>query len=314
VAVKNFDRERLKLPAILMAGFWLLAVILWQSTGRIFYLFNFGYIGTALGVGIGVYSILPPRQRHWGRRLAQFLVGAYMLVFLGLLSRENMQLEGFFFYLLSGFFAGSVIHYGVAKLFGPLLFNRGWCGWACWTAMILDLLPYRRNKAGRLAGPWGYVRYVHFGLSLALVLFVWFLGGYRVDNQSLQELYWLLGGNAFYYVTSIALAFMLKDNRAFCKYLCPIPALQKIPARYALLKVKGDPEKCTDCGACVKQCPMDIRITDYTRMGKRVLSSECIFCMECLNTCSKGALAVSFGLDGGWQELLTVRSQEQSKK
>ena len=66
-----------------------------------------------------------------------------------------MQIEGFFFYLLAGFYAGSVIHYLVAKIVGPLVFNRGWCGWACWTAMVLDLLPYKRNKRGPCAGKWG---------------------------------------------------------------------------------------------------------------------------------------------------------------
>jgi len=139
----TFDLGHFKIPLIMMSIFWVTAVVLWRTTGRIFYLYNFVYIGTALGVGIGIYSALPKRQKLWGRRWAQFLVGAYMLVFLGLFQRENMQIEGFFFYLLSGFFAGSVIHYLVAKVAGPIVFNRGWCGWACWTAMVLDLLPYR---------------------------------------------------------------------------------------------------------------------------------------------------------------------------
>ena len=126
----------LRMPLIMMSIFWTIAVVLWLTTGTTFYLFNFGYIGTALGVGIGAYNILPRRRKQQGRRLAQLLIGLYMLVFLGLIEFENMQIEGFFFYLLSGLFAGSVIHYLVAKLAGPLIFNRGWCGWACWTAMV----------------------------------------------------------------------------------------------------------------------------------------------------------------------------------
>jgi polyferredoxin len=147
-----------KTPAILMAVFWSIAIALWLTTGKIFYLGNFGYIGTALGLGMGIYSALPRRKRWIGRRIAQFLIGVYMLVFLGFIERENMQIEGFFFYLLAGIFAGAVIHYLVAKLVGPLLFNRGWCGWACWTAMLLDLLPFRHNKKGRLPGKWGWLR------------------------------------------------------------------------------------------------------------------------------------------------------------
>jgi ferredoxin-type protein NapH len=104
-------------------------------------------------------------------------MGGYLLVYLGLIKRENMQIEGFFFYLMSGVSGGSLIHYLVAKIAGPLLFNRGWCGWSCWTAMVLDFLPYKRNKEGRLGGKWGYLRYLHFALSLGLVLALWVPGG-----------------------------------------------------------------------------------------------------------------------------------------
>ncbi len=287
-----------RLPLILFIVFWLLAISLWQTTDNRFYLFNFGYIGTAIAVGIGLYVSLPPKKRPLGRRVAQFLVGAYMLVFLGLFARENMQIEGFFFYLLAGMFYGAVIHYLVAKIFGVFLFNRGWCGWSCWTAMILDLLPFKRHRQAPLAAPFWALRYVHFGLSLGLVALLWWGLGYRVQEQSVTELYWLFGSNALYYVIGIALAFLLKDNRAFCKYVCPIPTLQKVPARFALLKIAGDPNRCTDCGACTKMCPMDIDIPAYLHRGQRVLSTECILCVECVNVCAKGALSVSFAFDG----------------
>lgn len=55
-------------------------------------LFNFGYIGAVPGVGIGVYSALPNWQKIWGRRLAQFLISTYMLVFWGLFHRKNIWL------------------------------------------------------------------------------------------------------------------------------------------------------------------------------------------------------------------------------
>ena len=308
-ADKAFDLKELRIPLFLLILFWAIAVLLWQSTGNRFYLFNFGYIGTALGLGLGVYSVLPRRQKMWGRRLAQFLVGAYMLVFLGFFQRENMQIEGFFFYLLAGLFAGSVIHYLVAKVTGPLIFNRGWCGWACWTAMILDLLPFRHNKAGRLPEQWGQLRYLHFALSLGLVLILWFVFGYRVQEQSLSELYWLAIGNLLYYALGIALACLLRDNRAFCKYACPIPTLQKLPARYALLKIDTDAGKCNQCGICTRVCPMDIRVADYAKNGQRVLSTECILCMECISACPQDALSASFALDGAPLELLHYRGR-----
>lgn len=176
---KKYELKELTVPLIIFVAFWILALVLWQTRKNVLYLFNFGYIGTAVGLGIGLYVGLPKNKKPSGRRFAQLLIGIYLLGFLGLLKMENMQFEGFVFYLLSGFFAGSVIHYLVAKIFGPILFGRGFCGWACWTAMILDFLPYKRVEKGRIAAKWERLRYVHFGLSLSLVLVAWFYLKYR---------------------------------------------------------------------------------------------------------------------------------------
>lgn len=301
---RNFDIRKLKIPLTLLIVFWVIAIVFWQSQGNIFFLFNFGYIGTSIGVGLGIYEFLPKRKKHWGRRLAQILVGSYMLVYLGIILKENVQIEGFFIYLLAGFYSGSVIHYLVAKLAGPLIFNRGWCGWSCWTAMILDLLPFKRNKSGRLDRKWEFLRYVHFALSLGLVLVLWYGFEHRSDSPIFAPILWLLIGNMLYYIIGIALAYKLKDNRAFCKYVCPVPVLQKIPSRFSLLKVEGAAEKCTGCGACDKMCPMDIQVSQYTQSHQRVLSTECILCNECVDVCVKDALKISFGFDFGNRELL----------
>ena len=115
-------------------------------------------------------------------------------------------------------------------------------------------------------------------------------------------LVWLVGGNAFYFVSAIILAFALSDNRAFCKYLCPITAILKFTSRLSLLKIEGEPEKCTQCGACVKACPMDINIMEYVNSGERVLSTECIFCLTCTTVCPEEILNDTFKMDIGGKE------------
>jgi len=113
--------------------------------------------------------------------------------------------------------------------------------------MILDLLPFQRSP-GRVAGRWDRLRYVHFGLSLGLVLLLWF--GFRYRDQvhfgSTAGLKWMLAGNALYYIAAAGLAYALRDNRAFCKYLCPIPVFQKLTAPLSLLKIGAEREKCDD--------------------------------------------------------------------
>ena len=137
------------LPFGMLLLFEAVAVTLWLVKDNLFYLFNFSYIGLSISLGIFLYI----RKYKYARRIVQLLVGLYMLVYLGLICSENMQIEGFWYYLFTGVFEAATIHYAVAKIFGPLLFGRGWCGYACWTAMVLDFLPYKvparpRKKLG----------------------------------------------------------------------------------------------------------------------------------------------------------------------
>ena len=299
--------KNLIVPAIVMAAFWSLAIVAWQSSGYTQPLFMFGYIGTSLGVGLGLYGTLPKKQKPIGRRLTLLLVGLFLVGFAILMGHENVQIEGFVFGLATGVFQMAVIHYLIAKIFGPVLFGRLWCGWACWTVMILDLLPFKR-PSGRLPGRWGWLRYLHFGLSLALVLLLVFVVGFRDGATGRTAVTWFIVGNLAYYAIGIVLAYALKDNRAFCKYLCPVSVPLKITSRLSLLKIGGSAEKCNGCGACTKMCPMDVRIPGYIRAGQRVLSTECSLCQTCITVCPHDALKLSFGFDLGGKELLQERA------
>ena len=214
----------------------------------------------------------------------QLAVGSYMLLYLGVICRENMQIEGFWYYLFLGVFEAATIHYAVAKIFGPLLFGRGWCGYACWTAMILDFLPYKRPQAPRKE-KLGILRYGMFVLSLALVS-----GLFLIKAANLEQImFWLfLAGNAFYYIAGITLAFACKDNRAFCKYLCPITVFLKPMSYFSLLRVHCDESKCVHCGKCVQACPMNVAVNRESRGRKN--GTECILCYECTKVCPTKAL------------------------
>lgn len=302
----DFSLKNLALPFVFLVIFWGLAIVLSITSGSFFYLFNFGYIGTSVAIGIFLIQALPKKHKAWGRRTSQILVGCYMLFVLGLFNRENMQIEGFFMLLLSGVFAAAVMHYLIAKIIGPLIFGRAWCSYACWTAMILDLLPYKRPEYKRIRYL-GMVRYIYFFLSLSLVLFIWFILKDPLEPQSTTELYWFIGGNILFYTAGIVLAFKLRDNRAFCKYVCPVPVLQKITSTFSLLKMKIDPAKCIDCGICEKVCPMDVKLLEYKNNNQRVLSTECIWCGACTYECPNNAVTSTIGFDAGFKEKLNYR-------
>ncbi len=273
-------RQRWYIPVGLWLIFESIAVILWLTKEQVFYLFNFSYIGTVLAVGLLLFQ----RNYRYARHMVQLLVGLYMLVYLGLICGENMQIEGFWYYLFTGVFEAATIHYAVAKIFGALVFGRGWCGYACWTAMVLDFLPYRIPQTSRNI-KWKKLRYVTFGISLIFVASLFLL---QVGHLERIMFWSFVIGNILYYVIGIILAFLFKDNRAFCKYLCPITVFLKPASYFSLVRVKCNVEKCISCGKCKRVCPMDVDVTDNSR--KRKNGTECILCMECVKACPRKAL------------------------
>ena len=300
--------KNLIIPFVVMLAFWILAIWGFLASGYIQPLIMFGYLGTSLGVGLGLYNTLPKKKKPLGRRLTLFLVGSFLVGFAIFIGHENVQLEGALFGLLTGVIQMGVIHYMIAKVVGPVLFGRLWCGWACWTVMVLDLLPYKR-PSGRLPGQWGRLRYVHFALGLILVVILIFLVGFRDGATGRAAVLWFIIGNMVYYAIGVGLAYALKDNRAFCKYICPVSVPLKMTSRFSLLKIGSTGQACNNCGACVKMCPMDVRIPDYILNGQRVLSTECSLCQTCISVCAKDALKLSFNFDLGGKDLLREREQ-----
>lgn len=267
------------LPILMFVIFETLAVTLWLTKDNLFYLLNFSYIGCSISLGV----FLMIKRNKYARRVVQLLVGLYMLVYLGLICNENMQIEGFWYYLFSGVFEAATIHYAAAKIFGPLIFGRGWCGYACWTAMVLDFLPYKVPKEPRRKV--GFIRYIVFTVSLLFVaaLFLFNVGGLE------KIMFWsFLAGNILYYAAGIILAFAFKDNRAFCKYICPITVFLKPMSYFSVFRIKCNKDKCVSCGKCEKICPMNVEITNNSR--RRINATECILCMECVKSCPKDAL------------------------
>ncbi len=63
-------------------------------------------------------------------------------------------------------------------------------------------------------------------------------------------------GNVLYYPVGIILACAFQDNRAFCKYICPITVFLKPMSDYALARIKCDKDKCVSCGKCRRVCPL----------------------------------------------------------
>lgn len=166
----NLERSKLIELAVLTLALAGLALITWCWAGVVPTWYYYSYIAGSVAFGLTLYFTLNKLDQLLRRRLVLFLLGTSL--FGAAAFRDPIhalfQIEGLFFDLFSGVLWAAVIHYLIAKIIGPVIFGRVWCGWACWTAMLLDQLPYKRSP-GRLPGRWGWLRYVHFGLSCTLV-------------------------------------------------------------------------------------------------------------------------------------------------
>ena len=131
----------------------------------------------------------------------------------------------------------------------------------------------------------GWLRYITFLLSLTFVsaLFI-----FKIDNLENIMFWSFIIGNIIYYSLGILLAFIFKDNRAFCKYICPVTVFLKPASYFSYLRVKCDHTKCIKCRKCLKNCPMNVDILDDSR--KRKNGTECILCCDCIKNCPQKAL------------------------
>jgi ferredoxin-type protein NapH len=266
--------------------------------------FFFVFIPVGLSISLGVFLSIRLNNPDLGRKISLSIISLVFLIFLGIMQRENMQIEETVIYLAyfitTGVFTRVLIHYAIAKVFGPLIWGRGYCGWACYTAALLEWLPIKENKP--IPKKYTYIRIPVLIVSL-LIPFILIQSGYDyytrhidssitsfVESKKLDQFIWFLVGYILYYIVGIILAFVFKKKRAFCKVFCPVSLIMKLPTRVSLVKINPTGNKCIKCGKCNEVCPMDVDVRKYIENGQKILSTECVFCRNCINICPVKAI------------------------
>ncbi len=196
---------------------------------------------------------------------------------------------------------------GIILLFG-LILGRTICGFLCPFGLVQDLvykIKTPKLKKSRVTRVLSYLKYV-FLVVFVIALPISF-GAYGATavpafckyicpagtllgaapllaNGANAEIYSGLGA-LFTWKFALMVAIIaacIFIYRAFCRFFCPLGALYGFFNRIALLGVKLDKTKCTDCGLCVAHCKMDIH---------RVGDHECINCGECIPVCPAKAIS-----------------------
>jgi polyferredoxin len=179
--------------------------------------------------------------------------------------------------------------------------NKLICGWACPFGALQELafsLPILR-KLKRRKVPFAASNTVRCLLFIGVLLVLFgVIGGqkglviYHFVNPF--NLFNLDIETASVGITIAAgLVLSLGVYRPFCQFICPFGLVSWLLERVSLFRARIDRERCTDCGACARACPL--QAAGGRVAGKR-LPADCFSCARCLNVCPEDA--ISYGVAG----------------
>ena len=186
------------------------------------------------------------------------------------------------------------------------------CGWICvlgsiqegiraFGISIRNNVPFLR-KAGKFMDKKmaNVMKVDHIIRNIRYAILVWAITGAAITGALVWREYdpWkaFLTILDFEFSTAVVvliavLVLSLFMDRPFCRYACPLGAVQGMISKASPVSIERNSEKCIDCDLCNKACPMKIQVSSRTR----VTDATCIGCLECVAVCpSRDALSLTF--------------------
>jgi NAD-dependent dihydropyrimidine dehydrogenase PreA subunit len=179
--------------------------------------------------------------------------------------------------------------------------NKLVCGWACPFGALQELvysLPILRRVKQRKI-PFAVSDAVRCTLFVVMLLLLFgvvggqkglvvyhFVNPFNLFNLDIETA--SVGITVF-----MALALSLGVYRPFCQLICPFGLLSRLLERVSVFRVKIDRERCTDCGSCIRACPVEAA---KGRVAGKLFPADCFSCARCLRVCPEDA--ITYGVVG----------------
>lgn len=112
----------------------------------------------------------------------------------------------------------------------------------------------------------------------------------RVDSYAFYSTEVIVGSWATFAVAAVTLIILAvlawRNGRTYCNTICPVGTVLGILSRFSLFKPVIDTEKCINCGLCARKC----KASCIDAKNHSIDYSRCVVCMDCLESCNKGAI------------------------
>lgn len=205
---------------------------------------------------------------------------------------------------------GSLIVF-VAMFLAAVVLGRLWCGWACPAGGLQECAALANDRLVP-GGRWNWTKWAIWIPWIGLIAFLVLQeGGYhRID-----PLYNLQGGVTmaippdpesppwymiYYIVVAVFLGLaLLVGRRAGCHYICWMAPFMILGRRLGnslrapALRLSAQPDHCTDCRTCSRNCPMSLDVNGMVRSGN-MDNSECVLCLSCVDGCPRKVIDFGF--------------------
>ncbi|MFA5260225.1 MAG: 4Fe-4S binding protein [Candidatus Omnitrophota bacterium] len=215
------------------------------------------------------------------------MVAAAHIANIGILNLPSFSDSPLWYALMSGTI--------LACLVGGMIY----CGSICPFAAVQELL-YAAGKRLKLKAVLPSPRIDSLARTFKYTLLIVILGAsFYATNPDIAnvEVYVTLftrhGSRLAWILLGIMLVSGIFHYRFWCKYFCPISAMNGLLSQASLFKIRVK-KSCNGCHQCQAQCPTQA-IQTLPKSGKVIVETpECILCMTCVRCCPQGAIRFSY--------------------